>query len=214
MQERDDRLADILRDPVRGEVLLRPLSAYNVFAAKYGCQISRLSPYWERNFPLGDGTTVRFRGVTTTLLSGPRDNYDTHRMCYGGAQRAILREPSVRYALVGHHPPSWTVEGDQADHVFSTLSFLQVFGHKHEQWLTRSGNSVRLISGAVHPSRHEQNWLPRYAAIAISATDDRHLAIRIYPRRWSGEDFTFVGDYNYLDQDYRDFTVDVEPRQI
>ncbi len=163
---------------------------------------------------LGDGTTLRFRGITTTLISGLRDHYETHRMFYGGAQRTILREPNVRYALIGHHPPSWTIEGDNADHVFSTLSFLQVFGHKHEQWLTRLGNSVRLIAGAVHPSRLEQNWLPRYAAITISAIDDRRLAIRIYPRRWSDEEFTFVGDYNSQDQDYRDFTVDVEPRQI
>jgi 3',5'-cyclic AMP phosphodiesterase CpdA len=214
MQERDDRLAAILRDPDRGDLLLRPLSTYNAFAGSYGCQISRVCPHWERDFILGDGTAVRFRGITTTLLSGLEDDHETHRMFYGGAQRTILRVRNVRYALVGHHPPSWTLEGDNADQIFSTLSFLQVFGHKHEQWQTRLGNSVRFIAGAVHPSRNEQNWDPRYAVIGISAIDERHLAIRIYPRVWSGEELMFIGDYNSMGHDYRDYTVDVELREI
>jgi hypothetical protein len=211
LEQYDERLAAILRDENLGETLLSPLGAYNAFARRYGCQFTRNCPYWERDFLLGDGTALRFRGIATIMLSGSRDDRENHKMLYGGAQRAILREPNIRYAIVGHHPPSWTVEGDAADRVFSTLTFLQVFGHEHEQWVTRIGNSVRLIAGAVHPSRQESNWLPRYAAIAISVIDDRHLALRIYPRRWSTEEFKFMGDYNSEGQDYRDHVVAVEP---
>jgi len=211
-QEYDDRLAAALRDENRGGILFVPLAAYNAFAKVYGCEVSPARPFWERDFKLRDRTTVRFRGITTTLLSGSRDNEQTHKMLYGGAQRAILREPNVRYAIIGHHPPSWTIEGDIADQLFSTLAFLQVFGHVHTQWATRIGNSVRFIAGAVHPSRDELAWNPRYSAIAISAVDNRHLAIRIYPRRWSTEEIAFIPDFNSAGQDYRDYTVDVEPR--
>jgi hypothetical protein len=209
----DSRLANILRDENRGATLLSPFVAYNAFADKYGCRFTSGCPYWERDFPLSDGTRLRFRGIASVLLSSARDDRERYKMIYGGAQRAILREPNVRYAIVGHHPPSWTVEGDTADHVFSTLTFLQVFGHEHEQWLTRIGNSVRLIAGAVHPSRQASNWLPRYAAIAISAVDDRNLALRIYPRRWSAEELKFMADYNSEGLDYRDYLVAVDPRQ-
>jgi calcineurin-like phosphoesterase family protein len=213
LERQDAALADILRDASRGQLLLSPLFAYNAFAKEYGCNVSCAQPYWERDFRLSDGTTLRFRGAATTMLSSSRDHQDTHRMLYGGAQRTILRRQNVRHVLIAHHPPSWTMEGDTADQVFSTLTVLQVFGHKHEQWLTSIGNSVRLIAGAVHPSRWESNWLPRYAAITISVVDERNLALRIYPRRWSTEEFMFIGDFNSHGQDYRDHTVAVDCRQ-
>lgn len=214
LAEHDARLANILRDNDRGNALLRPLDAYNAFANTYRCTIDRTHPYWERDFNLGDGTTLRIRGIATTLLSGPGDDLQTRKMLYGGAQRVILRETNVRYAIVGHHPPSWTIEGDAADQVFSTFTSLQIFGHKHEQWLTRVGDSVRLIAGAVHPSRLESNWLPRYAALTVTAIDGNALQLRIYPRRWSTEESKFMADFNSEGHDYRDYTVPVEQRQI
>jgi len=213
IEQYDERLAGILRDAKRGEVLITPLAAYNEFASKYGCRFTANSPYWVRDFPLGDGTKVRFRGIATVLLSSSKDNQTTYKMLYGGGQRVMLREPNIRHALIGHHPPSWSIEGEAADHAFSTLSFLQIFGHEHDHWVTRIGDSVRLNAGAVHPSRGEPNWLPRYSAITISAVDDGHVALRIYPRRWSTEEFKFIGDYNSMDQDFRDYVVAVDLRE-
>jgi hypothetical protein len=212
-EEYDERLAAILRTESRARILLSPLAAYNTFARKYGCQISPNCPYWERDFKLRDGTTLRFRGIATNLLSSSRDDHATHRMLYGSAQRAILREPNVRNVIVGHHPPSWTVESDRVDQIFSILTCLQVFGHKHEQWVTPVGNSVRLIAGAVHPSRRDSNWLPRYAAVTISALDGENLQIVIYPRRWSTEELQFIGDFNSQGKDFRRYVVAVEPLQ-
>jgi len=214
-QQCNERLATSLRDPDKGEALFSPLAAYNEFASKYGCRVHRESPYWERDFRLRDGTIIRFRGITTTLLSSARDNYNSHRMLYGGAQLSILREPNVRHAIVGHHPPSWTIDSDDADHVLASLTCLQIFGHKHEaeHWLVSVGHSVRIIAGAVHPSRNESTWQPRYSAFAISAIDDRNLALRIFPRRWSGEELMFIGDFNSQGHDYRDYTLQVPPRQ-
>jgi len=81
----DEHLARILRDPRDGEVLLHPLNAYNAFAKAYGCDITRMLPFWQRDFAMSDGTTLRLWGLTTTLLSGPRDDVETHRMLYGAA---------------------------------------------------------------------------------------------------------------------------------
>ena len=210
----DDRLANILRDDARGTALLGPLDAYNVLAREYNCQIDRTRPFWERDFPLRDNSKLRIRGISTTFLSGVDDDPPMMgKMLYGGAQRAILREPNVRYAIVGHHPPSWSLEGDTADQVFSTFASLQIFGHKHEQWVTRIGESVRMIAGAVHPPRNEINWQPRYAAVAITEVDEKTLWLRIYPRRWSTEEAKFIGDFNSEGHDYRDYRVAVEPRQ-
>jgi len=124
----------------------------------------------------------------------------------------ILRKDNIRHAVMGHHPPSWTVEGDDAERAFSTLSILQLFGHLHTQWITSIGDSVRVIAGAVHPARNELHWLPRYAAIAISVLNERQIALRIYPRRWSIDELMFIPDINSRYQDYRHYTIDVEPR--
>ena len=213
LDQYDARLADVLRDQDRGDTLLTPLKAFSDFAVSYGCGFTRDCPYWERDFSLSDRTKVRFRGISTMLLSSPKDDIETHKMLYGGSQRTLLRTPNVRYALIGHHPPSWSIEGDVADQTFSALTFLQIFGHKHEQWVTSIGNSVRVIAGALHPSRSESNWLPRYEALAISARDARHLSLRIYPRRWSTEELRFIGDYNSEGQDYRDYALVVDARE-
>jgi hypothetical protein len=212
--EYDSRLAAILRHEDRGSLLLRPVSAYNDFARTYGCHIGCAQPFWQRDFPLSDGTTLRIRGIATTLLSGPNDHELNGKMLYGGAQRQILREPNVRYMIVGHHPPSWSLEGDIADKTFSTFSSLQVFGHKHDQWVTRIGESVRMIAGAVHPARDEPNWQPRYAAITITPIDERTLGLRIFPRRWTTEESMFMPDYDSEGRDYRDYRVAVEVKQL
>lgn len=209
----DNALTAMLRDPLRGASLLLPLSAYNAFAEQYGCRVTRDCPYWQRDFPLRDGTVLRVCGLTTTLISGLHDHLQTHKMIYGAAQQNFLREPNVRLAIIGHHPPSWTLEGDDADRVFSTLTAFQTFGHKHDQWITPLGNGVRLIAGAIHPDRRETQWQPRYAAIAITTIDDRHLKLEIYPRRWSDEEFLFMADYNSQGKKVREYTVTVEARQ-
>ena len=187
-----------------------PISAYNSFARLYGCDVSPERPYWERDFPLRDGTTLRLRGITTTFISGPHDDINTHKMVYGGAQLQLLRQDNIRRVVIGHHPPSWTYEGDDADRIFSTMSVLQLFGHKHEQWFTRIGRGIRLIAGAMHPDRRESRWLPRYSLITIGVMSNREIAFRVYPRRWSDEEIMFIGDFNSEGLDYRDYLAEAD----
>jgi hypothetical protein len=210
-EERNAVIATVLRDPGKGTCLMRSIDAYNSFARDYGCEVSRERPYWERDFILRDGTMLRIRGITTTFVSGPHDHVNTHKMVYGGAQLQLLREDNVRRAVVGHHPPSWTYEGDEADRILSTMSVLQLFGHKHEQWFARLGRGVRLIAGAMHPDRTESRWLPRYSLITIRIASDRQISFRIYPRRWSDEEMMFIGDFNSAGVDYRDYSAETDP---
>src|SRR6185437_702579 len=104
LAERDSALAQVLRHPTDGAQLFASMSAYMQFAERYGCSVSPTLPYWERAFKLRDGSILKFRGLTTTLLSGPHDDDQTHKMFYGSAQRIILRDDKVRHVVVGHHP--------------------------------------------------------------------------------------------------------------
>jgi hypothetical protein len=210
LQTRDERIAAILRDGEKGEKMFKPMEAYNAFAQKYGCSVTAARPYWERDFQLARSVVLRIRGMTSTLVSSPRDNEQTHKLVYGAAQRTLLRIDDVFRMVVGHHPPSWTMEGDEADRIFGERSVIQLFGHKHESWFRRIGCGIRVIAGAVHPDRAEHHWEPRYSLIALRLDDDGRLHIRVYPRVWKREEMIFMADINSKYHDYRDHTVERE----
>lgn len=206
----DAALAQALRDQDKASLLMEPMEAYNKFARAFNCDVSPEKPYWERDFRFGNEIILRMRGITTTLISGPKDSATTGKMLYGSAQRTLQRIETTYYALVGHHPPGWALDGSEAERFISLRSLLHMFGHVHDQWIDKVGNSVRLISGAVQPSRDEPRWLPRYAIITISVISRTKLKLRIYPRRWSDEEICFIGDFNSHGRDYRNFTIDLK----
>jgi hypothetical protein len=210
LAERDAKLAEILRDGTRGPQIFQSIAAYNDFAMNYGCEVGPLKPYWERDFRFGNRATLRIRGVTSTIISGPRDRADTHKVIYGAAQRILQRDDGIVRMVVGHHPPSWTIEGDDLDRAFSERSLIQLYGHKHDQWYAQAGRGIRIIAGAVHPDPTESNWEPRYSVVAIKLDSDGFLKTRVFPRKWSREEMTFIGDYNSQDHDYRDHTVSID----
>jgi hypothetical protein len=210
LETRDDIIAAILRDGTKGEKMFKPLRAYNAFAQKYGCGVTAELPYWERDFPLVNGVVLRIRGMTSTLISGARDNEQTHKLVYGSAQRTLLRIDDIFRMVVGHHPPSWTMEADEADRIFAERSVIQLFGHKHESWFPRVGRGIRVVAGAVHPDRSEPHWEPRYSLIALRLGDDGRLHIRVFPRVWKREEQIFMADINSRRHDYRDHTVERE----
>lgn len=95
LADRDEEIASILRHGAEGPQLFESIAAYNAFADEYGCAVTPAHPYWERDFHFGNKATLRIRGMTSTLISGPRDHEITHKVVYGGAQRMLLREDNV-----------------------------------------------------------------------------------------------------------------------
>ena len=57
--ERDEVIAGILRDATKGPLLLETIEAYNSFAETYGCVVSPMQPYWERDFTLSHSGVLR-----------------------------------------------------------------------------------------------------------------------------------------------------------
>jgi hypothetical protein len=190
------------------------MASYNKFARAFQCDVTCAAPFWERDFPLGDGTTLRIRGISSTLISGPKDDDAANRLIYGSGQRQVLRLTNVRHAVAGHHPPSSALDGEAAERTFSERTSLQLFGHKHDQWIAPHGDSLRLIAGALHPARNERQWLPRYNVITLRArvlVRSPVLEVRVFPRRWSTEELTFIPDYNSQRQAFRLHRLPISP---
>lgn len=208
--ERDELIATSLRDPKMGGHLFAPLAEYNKFAKGYGCDVSPNAPFWERPFPLSDGSTLLIRGMSTTLISGPRDKVLPRNLAYGGAQKQFLRSGENRRVLVGHHPPSWTLDSDDAAQVFALRNLLQLFGHRHSQWIAKEANSVRIIAGAVHPDERELLWEPRYNIVALTVTAPTSLMVRVFPRKWSREEMIFAADRKSDGSIDREHTLEID----
>ena len=118
-------------------------------------------------------------------------------MILGEIQCTLRQEPGVEYLTMAHHPPSCLLDQGDVQRYLNARARIQLYGHKHEQWIEPSGKGVRVVAGAVHPERTESNWIPRYNVLTLSLQrkgDARFLEVIVYPRRWSNEETCFIAD--------------------
>ena len=190
----DSVIRECITDEMGAKLLYAPLENYNEFASRFGCAIDANQPFWETDLTLNDGSILRLRGLNSTLVSDSLDDQGAHRMVLGTAQVLMKVEEGVEFLTLCHHPPSWLLDQDESESYLTQRARLQLYGHKHKFQTDRINNSVRLEAGAVHPSRREQNWDPRYnyVVLKVENTDEtRTLAVDIRPRVWHKEQKSF-----------------------
>ncbi|RYZ88814.1 MAG: hypothetical protein EOP04_08470 [Proteobacteria bacterium] len=194
----DAELSEAMQDNELGPGLLASTSAYNNFAAPYGCQVEPFKPYWSFDFDLNDGSKLRVRGLTSTIISDNMDDSGAHKLVLGTAQVNLMRETGVAHMTLCHHPPSWLIDQDVVERKLRALASIQLYGHKHNQVLEQIGNTVRITAGAVHPDRGGFEWRPRYNIIStmVEGVDTRRkLAVQVDARVWDESAQKFVADY-------------------
>ena len=189
-------LASWMQDPAAAPHLLAAQRAYLEFAASYGCVPEKGHLHWDRDLILDDGSTLRVRGINSAVVSDATDNDGANRLVVDQMQLTIPRGPddSVQYLLMSHHPPDWLHNRDVVED-YMKRARIQLFGHKHRAHVDIINNSLRLTAGAVHPSRAEQDWEPRFNAIRIStwaSGGQRRLRADVYARKWSEDDTAFI----------------------
>ncbi|MCH8823490.1 MAG: metallophosphoesterase [Planctomycetes bacterium] len=207
----------ILEDYVKApnDVLYAPLRNYNAFAQKYNCPVDHSTPWWEEEFELNDGSMLRLRGLNSTLISDAEDNRGSNKLVLGGYQYGISRSDGVEYMVMCHHPPDWLIDQDEVSDGLKALTKVQLFGHKHRLRMTKVDESLILSAGAVHPSRQESDWMPRYnwIGVTIDTVDaERKMLVRVYPRVWQQENSTFIADSNSCGgQEYKVYNLALSP---
>jgi len=179
-----------VEDKTAPTILLDPLRSYNEFALPYGCSIKPTALHWEQSVSLNDGSTLKIRGITSTLASNRLDNDEGNRLVVGTEQTSFTQEDGVEYLSMCHHPPSWLVEGDAVEERLTSRVRIQLFGHKHRQRSIRIEETVRISAGAVFPAEREPNWVPRYNLLALEVKGTgvaRSLSVTVFPRIWNAE---------------------------
>lgn len=170
-------------------VIFGPLRQYNQFASKFNCELSCARQFWEHSVKLNDGSELCIRGLNSALVSNKKDHADTHKMVVGQSNCAMPQRNGVTYLAMCHHPPDWLRDGKQASDFLDNRAALQLFGHKHEQTEQHVNEiTLRLYSGALHPTASEQPYEPRFNCLSLWATEEheqRFLNVDLRPMRWT-----------------------------
>lgn len=200
-----DALSERLREQLSAEALLSPLDEYNTFAQQFGCDTTVEKVFWESSdneddLVLNDGSHLRLRGINSSILSGktgdngPPQGPATEVV---GLTQVQLRDEQegICYLTLCHHPCEWLLDGDVAEDHLTSRAKIQLFGHKHRQRVRKVDDSLVVGAGALHPSRGEKGWEPRYNVLRLEVGGDpagnRRLIVEVYQRGWKPADTTF-----------------------
>ncbi len=180
--------------------LFGPIQNYNEqFASTYDCDIDARCPCWFHDEELTDGTVLRIHGLNSTLISDEKDNQEEYKLILGRQQCQLSGEAAdgVTHLAMCHHPPDWLRDSDVLEDVLNPRARVQLYGHKHRQRLSLVNGSCRIVAGAVHPNRDEQDWEPRYNWLRIDvecANTRRNLTVEVFPHVWSEPSQNFEPD--------------------
>jgi predicted MPP superfamily phosphohydrolase len=210
---REWKLRQQLADPVTGQLLLQAHSAYNDFAAPFGCQIWPKKPFWHQDIDLDGGVKLRLYGLTSTLLSGKEGNDDKEGDLYLSPLQTVLDPvPNTLNLVLCHHPINWLADGEAVDDDLNSRAAFHVFGHKHKQRIQRDTNYVRFAAAAVNPSRKEHPYQPGYNLIRLDvegAGTERYVSVQVYQRRMQDSPERFVAVQSAEGRDYFHNTISV-----
>lgn len=200
LTNREWKLKQQLRDETTGQLLLQAHSAYNEFAAPFGCQIWPDKPFWHQDIALEDGVSLRIYELTSTLLSGREGNDDKERDLYLSPLQTVLDPaPNTLNLVLCHHPIDWLADGEAVEDALNARAAFQVFGHKHKQRLQMDSSYVRFAAAAVNPSRAELPYNPGYNLIRLQVAGaglERRVNVEVYQRRMQDNPERFVAIQN------------------
>jgi len=212
-QEIDGQILSCMGDSTAAELMFRPITGYNRFAASFQCQINSRKPVWQQDFSLNDGSTLCVHGLNSTVVSDHLDGINKNVIL--GKYQIPKRIPGVTHLVMCHHPPDWWQDADSLEQTLNERAHVELFGHKHAQRVVKINSTLRLIAGAVHPNQRAPDWKPCYNWFKIRVSgegNERRLGVEVYPRIWNKSSSKFTPDYNSCNgEDYSQVSLDLEP---
>lgn len=118
--------------------------------------------------------------------------------------------------LLCHHPPDWLLDYETVEDKLNSRIQVQLFGHKHRQRMHQIGKSIRIYAGALHPSRGEAGWEPRYNVLClrVDGTSGRpELVVQVWSRVWDDARARFIPDIGEMGQLFQMFHLPIQSRR-
>lgn len=210
----DEIIGQFLNDNEARELIYRPIKNYvSEFASKYNCDINAEKSFIEHDFQLNDGSTLRIRGVNSTIISYDRDNETDSKLAVGTFQSTMLQEAGVEYLLMCHHPYPWLIDYDKRTDHWRSRAKIQLFGHKHRQRLNEIDKCLVVSAGAMQPDNREPDWIPTYNYLDVAVvgeSNERKLAIKVFQKNWVEEHQTFMSNFSTDSKEYKEYHLPIQ----
>lgn len=208
----DNELIKYLMSDEDYSSILNPLRNYTAFAQKYSSLANKNTLYWDKDLFL-EGVKLRIRGLNSTIISNEFDDETSSKLILGSHQTKLKREKGVVYLTMCHHPPQWLYDSEDVENDLHARARIQLYGHKHVFEINKDDKTIKLTAGAVHPSRKEKNWEPRYNLLGLSIIDDngvQFLNIRVWERIWDNRELKFKPKLNDNSNEYSEYKLLLE----
>ena len=166
--------------------LFSSIEQYNLFAAKYDCQIFPGRMSWSTALRIDSRTVLQMYGLNSTLVSGVDDEDGMGSLFVGAVQLGFPRTPGAVDLIIAHHPTEWMSDQDQLEMRLYGTPNIVLFGHRHLQAVRRDhGGSIVFSAGSVNPDRGQAGWEPAYNLIELmSAVEDGQRRVDVMARQF------------------------------
>ena len=193
---RNQMLEKQLKDDKIAHHLFASIEHYNLFAAKYDCQVIPGRIRWNTALRMDSRTELQLYGINSSLISGVDGDDTKGDLFLGSVQMGFPRKPGSVNLIMAHHPPEWMSDQNQIEMRLYGTPNIVLLGHRHVQALHRDQNgSIVFSAGSVNPDRAEAGWEPAYNLIELtSILDDgpRRLDVLSRQFRWQSNPNGFV----------------------
>ena len=193
---RNRALAEQLRNDHTAQHIFASISNYNLFAAKYDCQVFPGRLRWKTTLHIDSRTGLHLYGLNSTIVSGIDNDDHKGDLFMSTMQMSFPRTPGVANLIMAHHPPEWMSDQDQIEMRMLGAPNIVLFGHRHIQALRREHNGPIVFSaGSVNPDQEEAGWEPAYNLIELTSEEDQgQVRIDVLARqfRWQSNPNGFV----------------------
>ena len=176
--------------------LFSSIEQYNLFAAKYDCQIFPGRMSWNTALRIDSRTVLQIYGLNSTVVSGVDGQDRMGSLFVGAVQLGFPRTLGAVDLIMAHHPPEWMSDQDQLEMRLYGTPNIVLLGHRHLQAVRRDhGGSIVFSAGSVNPDRGQAGWEPAYNLIELmSAVEDGQRSVDVMARqfRWQSNPNGFV----------------------
>lgn len=195
-EEREHAIGKILTDDESTPYVFASIADYNLFAAKYDCQVFPDRLRWNHRLRIDSCTALNVYGLNSAIISGVHGKDQKGNLFMSALQMSFPIIPGTVNLIMSHHPPEWMSDQDQIEmRLFGTPNIV-LLGHRHRQLLHREyEGSIAFSAGSVNPDRNAAGWEPAYNLIELtseSKNGQRCVKVSACQFRWQSNPNGFV----------------------
>lgn len=209
MDDADWILDKYMQDSAAPNLLFEPIEEYNNFSAPYACNINKRRLRWIAEFGLDHDMKLKILGMNSCLISNQDDHKkknEIRKMVIGQSQLPSYEDDTIWVSLC-HHPVEFWKFADEIQSRLDKRLDVQLYGHKHEQFIDANKDRLVISAGATHPTRGK-DWRPRYNGISFECflkDGDRHILVKVFPRVLAPDRDKFAIDTEVCDSESNHF---------